>query len=170
MALIALEGLLALAPCVAPVAFSVSCAVNHSRKPCANGWGLFNCMANKSARNWACASRLAASGHWCATTLGLPAVNVPVLSNATVVTAYACSSAWASLIKIPCLAATPVPTIIAAGVAKPNAHGHAITKTATMLIMASSNGTPFASQNHRVAAAINNTTGTNTAATLSTVR
>ena len=62
---------------------------------------------------------------------GCPTVRVPVLSNTTVSTRCATSSASASLIKMPCLAATPVPAMMAVGVASPSAQGQAITSTAT---------------------------------------
>ena len=97
-------------------------------------------------------------------------VKVPVLSKATVSARQACSSASASLIKIPSPAATPVPAMMAAGVARPSAQGQAITSTATARINATSSGSPMASQPKSVASAINSTTGTNTAATLSTSR
>lgn len=61
-------------------------------------------------------------------TFGLPAVKVPVLSNIIVLIFWIFSSISAPLIIIPNLAASPVPTITAVGVAKPNAHGQAITK------------------------------------------
>ena len=38
--------------------------------------------------------------------------------------------------RIPKRAATPVPAMMAAGVARPNAHGHAITRTETARSMA----------------------------------
>lgn len=56
---------------------------------------------------------------------------VQVLSNTTVVTACNFSKLSAFLIKIPWCAPLPTQTIIAVGVAKPSAHGHAITSTAT---------------------------------------
>ena len=59
------------------------------------------------------------------------AVRVPVLSKTTVFTAPARSNTSASRIRMPCRAAAPVPTMIAAGVARPSAHGQAITSTAT---------------------------------------
>mmetsp|Transcript_1164 Transcript_1164/g.4285 ORF Transcript_1164/g.4285 Transcript_1164/m.4285 type:complete len:455 (+) Transcript_1164:2769-4133(+) len=65
------------------------------------------------------------------TTLGLPSVNVPVLSKHTTVTSCAISSGSPPLIKIPSFAPTPVPTMTAVGVAKPKAHGHAMTNTVT---------------------------------------
>jgi hypothetical protein len=74
--------------------------------------------------------------HLSATSRGWPTVSVPVLSNATVSTRCASSSACASLIRMPCFAATPVPAMMAAGVASPSAQGQAITSTATARISA----------------------------------
>ncbi len=62
-------------------------------------------------------------------TFGLPSVIVPVLSKTTVVTLCNISKLSADLTNIPLFAPTPVPTIIATGVAKPSAHGQDITKT-----------------------------------------
>ena len=101
---------------------------------------------------------------------GWPEVRVPVLSKATVLTACARSSASASLIRMPCCAATPVPTIIAVGVARPSAHGQAITNTATALSIASCQSPLHTPQPSKVRNAITITTGTNTALTLSTRR
>ena len=56
---------------------------------------------------------------------------VPVLSITTTFTAWANSKLCASLIKIWFDAAIPTPTIMAVGVAKPSAHGQAITNTVT---------------------------------------
>ncbi len=86
-------------------------------------------------------------------------------------TLCASSSACASLIRMPYFAATPVPAMIAAGVASPSAHGQAITSTATAWITAVSKGAPaHHSQVSSVASATTSTTGTNTAATWSTSR
>ena len=101
---------------------------------------------------------------------GLPTVRVPVLSNATTSTLCASSSACASLIRMPCFAATPVPAMMAAGVARPSAHGQAMTSTATAWINASSTGAPANSQPTTVSSAITSTTGTNTFDTWSTSR
>ena len=60
---------------------------------------------------------------------GFPSVNVPVLSKTTVSILFIDSNASPPLINTPLLAPNPVPTITAVGVAKPNAHGHAITNT-----------------------------------------
>ena len=56
---------------------------------------------------------------------------VPVLSKTTVLIPLTASRASPFLIRTPSLAARPVPTIRAVGVASPNAHGQAITITAT---------------------------------------
>ncbi len=104
------------------------------------------------------------------TTTGRPSVSVPVLSNATVSIDCAVSSASASLIRMPCAAATPVPAMIAVGVARPSAQGHAITSTATALTIACSQSPPATSQPTTVSAAMPSTTGTKTALTRSTMR
>mmetsp|Transcript_495 Transcript_495/g.1508 ORF Transcript_495/g.1508 Transcript_495/m.1508 type:complete len:264 (-) Transcript_495:867-1658(-) len=62
-------------------------------------------------------------------TAGLPSVKVPVLSNATTVTLRAPSSAAPPLRSRPCSAPTPVATMTAVGVARPSAHGQAMTST-----------------------------------------
>ena len=110
---------------------------------------------------------------WCgasATSCGLPSVSVPVLSKATSVMRCATSSASASLIKMPCRAATPVPAMMAVGVASPSAQGQAITSTATALRMATSQSPAAKPQPSSVSSAMPNTTGTNTALTWSTSR
>ena len=66
-----------------------------------------------------------------ATTLGLPSVNVPVLSATSVSTFSSRSSASAFLIRTPACAPRPTPTMIDIGVAKPNAHGQAMISTET---------------------------------------
>ncbi|MCY1519778.1 hypothetical protein D9M68_545400 [compost metagenome] len=99
---------------------------------------------------------------------GWPEVRVPVLSKATALTAWATSSASASLIRMPWRAATPVPAMIAVGVARPRAQGQAITSTATALISAVSTPAPASSQPARVSRAMPTTTGTKTLLTRST--
>ena len=69
-------------------------------------------------------------------TSGRPLVMVPVLSSTTRSIFPTRSSASPDLNRIPISAARPVPTMMAVGVAKPMAHGQAITRTATMLISA----------------------------------
>ena len=63
-------------------------------------------------------------------TSGFPWVSVPVLSKMIAWILHAISSGSPHLTKRPYCAHFPVPTMIAVGVASPNAHGHAITITA----------------------------------------
>src|SRR5699024_11475337 len=72
-------------------------------------------------------------------TTGSPLVTVPVLSKTIVSTSCVRSKCSPPLNKIPFSAARPVPTIIEVGVARPNAHGQAITNTAILAVNASSN-------------------------------
>ena len=104
------------------------------------------------------------------TICGLPLVKVPVLSNTTVSTLPAISKLWASLNHTPWRAATPIPAIMAAGVASPNAQGQAITNTDTACKMALSIAPVIDRVRPNVTNAISTTTGTNTAATLSAKR
>jgi len=60
---------------------------------------------------------------------GWPDVKVPVLSKTMVVTLLIFSKTSPPLMRIPYLAAIPVPTMTAVGVASPSAQGHAITRT-----------------------------------------
>ena len=64
-------------------------------------------------------------------TLGLPSVMVPVLSSTTASSVCAVSSEAPSLMRMPFSAPLPVPTMMAVGVARPRAQGHAMTSTAT---------------------------------------
>lgn len=63
--------------------------------------------------------------------LGFHSVNVPVLSNNTILTALDVSSTSHVLISIQRFAPVPVATVIAIGVARPIAQGQAITIVAT---------------------------------------
>ena len=72
-------------------------------------------------------------------TVGIPWVKVPVLSNTTIVTRFIFSNMSAPLIRTPNLAATPVPTITAVGVASPSAQGHATTNVDIPKLRANSN-------------------------------
>ena len=101
------------------------------------------------------------------TTVGLPSVMVPVLSSTMVSSLAAFSRASLLLNKIPFSAPLPVPAIMAVGVASPNAHGQAITRTATILIIDGTNSPVTAHQIPKVITAIMITAGTNIAATLS---
>ena len=66
---------------------------------------------------------------------------------------------------MPCRAATPVPAMMAVGVASPSAHGQAITSTATAFRMAVSQLPVARPHPNSVMAAMPMTTGTNTALT-----
>ena len=65
-----------------------------------------------------------------ASTTGRPSVSVPVLSRTTAVTRCAVSSASPPRMRMPASAPRPVPTMIAVGVARPIAHGQAMTSDA----------------------------------------
>ena len=71
---------------------------------------------------------------------------------------------------MPRRAATPVPAMMAVGVASPSAHGQAMTSTATAFRIASSQCPVPRPQPSTVSAAMPSTTGTNTALTWSTSR
>ena len=73
---------------------------------------------------------------------------VPVLSSTTVSMLCAVSSASADLIKIPFAAPLPVPTIIAVGVASPNAHGQEMTRTD--IPMERANSRPYPAISHEM--------------------
>ena len=95
-------------------------------------------------------------------TFGTPSVMVPVLSSATMST---CPVSWrlsAVLKRIPFLAPTPLPTIIATGVASPRAQGQLTTNTVMALARENPMGAPTNSQIIRVNSAMIITTGTNT--------
>ena len=102
-------------------------------------------------------------------TLGFPSVIVPVLSNTIVSILYVVSKASPPLINTPFSAPFPVPTIIAVGVAKPNAHGHAITSTEINIVKANTLLSPAIS--HPTAAIIAKaiTVGTKYAAMISAI-
>ncbi|MNS80428.1 hypothetical protein D3C72_1141070 [compost metagenome] len=75
-------------------------------------------------------------------TFGLPSVIVPVLSKIIEFILYAFSKLSPPLINIPFSAPLPVPTIIAVGVASPNAQGQAITRTEINILSENSNDSP----------------------------
>ena len=74
------------------------------------------------------------------TTSGLPTVSVPVLSNSTAVTRPAFSNATPSRIRMPRCAAAFEPAMMAAGVAKPIAHGQAMIRTPAAMMNAAASG------------------------------
>ncbi len=99
-------------------------------------------------------------------TVGRPRVNVPVLSSTTVSTRWAISSAAPPRMRIPASAPRPVPTMMAVGVARPIAHGHAMTTTPMKAVSASvmRGSGPNASHTRNVPAATTRTIGTKTSA------
>lgn len=99
-------------------------------------------------------------------TFGAPSVTVPVLSRITVFTCPVCSSAAAVLKRMPFLAPTPLPTMIATGVASPARRG-SCHHTEMPLARAKPALSPKNSQTATVSAAMAMTTGTNTPETLS---
>ena len=105
------------------------------------------------------------------TTRGRPSVKVPVLSQTRWVTFSRCCSASAPRKRMPSWAPRPIPTMIDIGVARPNAHGQAMISTATAFTSAKTSFGSGPSQYHRakVVSAITATTGTNHAATRSTI-
>ncbi|MNJ45321.1 hypothetical protein D3C77_404090 [compost metagenome] len=78
------------------------------------------------------------------TTFGAPRVRVPVLSKTMTSSLTACSRAAAFLISTPWRAPSPVPTMIAMGVARPRASGQAMTKTVMVRVRANSRVWPRA--------------------------
>ena len=103
-------------------------------------------------------------------TTGCPSVTVPVLSNAIICILPAASSAAAVLYSIPCFAPTPLPTIMATGVASPSAHGQLITSTEIALATAKANVFPAISHPKSVSSDRPITVGTNMPDTLSAIR
>ena len=89
-------------------------------------------------------------------------MRVPVLSKTTVEILEAISSEAVFRKTIPCDAPLPVATNSATGVARPRAHGQAITSKATAARIESWRGLPSASQVARVAIESSITMGTKT--------
>mmetsp|Transcript_13577 Transcript_13577/g.47311 ORF Transcript_13577/g.47311 Transcript_13577/m.47311 type:complete len:381 (-) Transcript_13577:1416-2558(-) len=74
----------------------------------------------------------------CAATAMRPSVSVPVLSNTMAVVRCTASSTAPPLMRMPARAPRPVPTMTAVGVARPSAHGQAMTRVATLRRIANS--------------------------------
>ncbi len=108
---------------------------------------------------------------WRVSTSGLPRVRVPVLSSTMQSTLPMFSRAKASLMRMWFWAPFPMPTIRAVGVARPMAHGQAITRTETAVsrAMGKWEAPPTSIQMPNVTRAIIRTAGTNTALTLSAI-
>ena len=104
------------------------CAAAACSTARASGCSLPRCSAAASASTSSGDLPLAACS---ACSRGLPSVSVPVLSKATSLTARICSIACASRTRMPRRAASPVPTMKVAGVARPSAQGQAMTSTDT---------------------------------------
>ena len=102
-------------------------------------------------------------------TSGWPEVMVPVLSRATMRVRPVCSRLAAVLNRMPFFAPTPLPTMMATGVARPSAHGQLMTSTEMPRASAKENSRPSSSQTIVVTSAMEMTAGTNTPATLSAV-
>ena len=130
----------------------------------ARGCSLF---CSKEAARYKSSSSLTPSAANRSVTFGSPVVIVPVLSSATICTFPASSRETAVLNIIPFFAPTPLPTIIATGVARPSAHGQLITRTEIPRASANPNPAPASSHTTAVTNAITITIGTNTPETLS---
>ena len=102
-----------------------------------------------------------------AATAGEPSVTVPVLSSTTVSVAWVISRASPLRIRMPWEAPSPVPTMMAVGVARPRAQGQAMTRTEVKTRRAKGKSCPSSSQRMAARAAMLITTGTKTPATLS---
>ena len=102
-------------------------------------------------------------------TLGSPLVMVPVLSKAMICILPVCSKDWEVLKRMPFLAAMPLPTMMATGVARPKAHGQEMTRTEIPLSKAVAKRTPAKSQPMVVRRAIAMTVGTKMPETLSAI-
>ncbi len=112
---------------------SIDSSFTFSKTASANGCSEFFSKLPTIFRNSFCGKLETIS-----VTFGFPSVMVPVLSNTTVSTKCNRSRLSADFINIPFSAPFPVPTIIATGVANPNAHGHDMTRTAIPMVKASS--------------------------------
>ena len=130
----------------------------------ASGCSLFNSSANAVRTR---ASFAIPSPGIISVTFGSPRVIVPVLSRTTISTFPVSSSDTAVLNNTPFFAPTPLPTMIATGVARPNAHGQLITSTEIPRAKAKPKSAPARSHAIMVTAAMVITAGTNTPDTLS---
>ena len=95
---------------------------------------------------------------------------VPVLSSAATLIFPISSSAAAVLKRMPCLAPTPLPTMMATGVASPRAQGQLTTSTEMPRASAKPAVLPSSSQIAVVSTATPITAGTKTPDTLSAIR
>src|SRR5699024_1280647 len=104
--------------------------------------------------------------------VGSPFVTVPVLSSTTVSIDWVFSKCSPPLNNIPISAARPEPAIIEVGVARPNAHGHAMTKIEITGIKLERNSPDDTIQYHikNGAPAMRTTLGTNAPEVVSAMR
>ena len=101
-------------------------------------------------------------------TRGSPLVIVPVLSRATICALPVCSRLTAVLNRIPFFAPTPLPTMMATGVASPRAQGQLTTRTVMARASDQPRGAPARNfQITKVTRAMPMTAGTNTPEILS---
>mmetsp|Transcript_34232 Transcript_34232/g.97907 ORF Transcript_34232/g.97907 Transcript_34232/m.97907 type:complete len:355 (+) Transcript_34232:826-1890(+) len=154
-------------------------AGSASRAARTSAWAS-GCCEGASATAICSHSLPALSKPWDATTEGRPHVSVPVLSSTTACTLFRASKLSTDLTKAPRrLAATPVATITAVGVARPRAQGQAIISTDMLRSSANcqsekgtrplrSRGRPIQPRN--VAAAMRKIAGTKKEATRSASR
>ena len=87
------------------------------------------------------------------------------MSSATMRVRPVCSRLAAVLKRMPFFAPTPLPTMMATGVARPSAHGQLMTSTEMPRASAKENSRPISSHTIVVTTAIEMTAGTNTPAT-----
>ncbi len=94
-------------------------------------WPMGCSLSASTAPTRRCSSSSVVAAAWTSVSDIRPVVRVPVLSNTTVVMVRIRSSTSTPLMRMPMFAPRPVPTMIADGVARPRAQGHAMISTAT---------------------------------------
>ncbi len=162
-----------LAPCPASAAKSATAGSRSNRSAAAVataraiGCSDASSTAPARRRTW---SVSAPSSATTSTRVIRPVVSVPVLSRTTVSTFRVDSSTCGPRMRIPSWAPRPVPAIRAVGVARPSAHGQAMTRTETAATKAVDGSPSSTSQATKVSAARPRTRGTNTAETRSARR
>ena len=102
-------------------------------------------------------------------TFGFPSVTVPVLSSATICIFPAFSRDSLVLKRMPFFAPTPLPTIMATGVASPSAQGQEMTRTQMAYSNAFAMGAPRSIHTIMTRTAVPITAGTKTADTASAI-
>jgi len=141
--------------------WSLPCSLAYAQMARASGCSLFFSRPNASMSRSPVSMPSAATT---SVTSGSPFVMVPVLSSTTVAMSCAFSRASALLIRMPCFAPLPVPTMMAVGVARPSAQGQLMTSTAMPWTTAFDTSMPEkTSQAAKTTTAMAMTAGTNTA-------